>query len=151
MVERNTSCEVQHTLLNGKVGKKLLKSLLLIFSHSVLIYLQCFKHFVCRCDEKSGKNLCEVNNILYTIARKYLLCNLIKTESFHERFNFRCLPINFWFYIISFAIIILKGYCTSYQILACFVLYHKISTTFWKMNYVSYKKLFKELKMALKF
>ena len=39
----------------------------------------------------------------------------------------------------------LRGYCISYQTLACFVLYLKI-INFLKMNYASYKQLFKELK-----
>ena len=44
----------------------------------------------------------------------------------------------------------LRGYCTSYQKLACFVLYLKIINNFFeKINYASYKKLFKELKNGI--
>ena len=42
----------------------------------------------------------------------------------------------------------LRGYCTSYQKFACFVLYLKIINIFLKM-YASYKKLFKELKNGI--
>ena len=41
----------------------------------------------------------------------------------------------------------LRGYCTPYQKLACFVLYLKIINTFLKNNiYASHGKLSKELK-----
>ena len=42
----------------------------------------------------------------------------------------------------------LRGYCTSYQKLACFVPYLKIINRFF-INYASYKKLFKELKNGI--
>ena len=42
---------------------------------------------------------------------------------------------------------ILRGYCTTYQKLACFVLYLKIINTLWKNNIMHLiKKMFKELK-----
>ena len=34
--------------------------------------------------------------------------------------------------------------------LACFVLYLKVSTSFWKIIYASYSKLYKELKNSIK-
>ena len=34
----------------------------------------------------------------------------------------------------------LRGYCTSYQKLACFMLYFKIINNFWKIKYASCKK-----------
>ena len=43
----------------------------------------------------------------------------------------------------------LKGYCTSFQILAYFVLCFKIINTFLKITYASYCKLFKELKNGI--
>ena len=49
----------------------------------------------------------------------------------------------------SSAIRVLRGHCTSYQKIACFVLYLKIVNNFWKIDYVSYKKLFKELKNGI--
>ena len=44
----------------------------------------------------------------------------------------------------------LRGYCTSYQKLACFVLYLKIINNFLKNKvYILKKKLFKELKNGI--
>ena len=40
----------------------------------------------------------------------------------------------------------LRGHCTSYQKLACFVFYLKIINDFLQIKYASYKKLFKDLK-----
>ena len=47
-------------------------------------------------------------------------------------------------------ILYLRGYSSSYQNLACFVLYLKIINNFFeKINYDSYNKLFKELKNGI--
>ena len=43
----------------------------------------------------------------------------------------------------------LRGYCTYYQKLACFVLYLKIINNVLKIKYASYKTLFKELKNGI--
>ena len=58
---------------------------------------------------------------------------------------------------ISMIIWSLRGYCTSYQKIACFVLYLKISNSFMKKKrkkkkrnmHRSYRKLFKELKNSI--
>ena len=43
----------------------------------------------------------------------------------------------------------LRGNCTPYQKLACFVLFLKLSTSFCKIIYASYSKLSKELKNGI--
>ena len=54
-----------------------------------------------------------------------------------------------WSWFLTYPMDILRGYCTSYQKIACFVLYLEIIDNFLKITYASYSNLFKELKSGI--
>ena len=82
----------------------------------------------------------------FCAAHKRIQINTF-AELIHFDINYKMRSVPMRLNLSSVKFLHIKGYCTSYQKLACFVLYLKIINTFLKKN--THHKLFKEFKNGI--